>query len=171
MFATSFPSYPLTFAHVGLAEAPQGQADVLDVKAAGNFNLRYFVDRQTHLPIMVSWQVPATNVVMVIPGQAPPASPPPGTVIVDAPPPPAAAASKEEQDAYNQSVQALRKKTLSEAKPIENRVYYSDYRDVDGMKFPFRIRRAVAGQTIEETTFDRFKINPKIDAKKFEVRK
>lgn len=24
MFATSFPSYPLTFTHVGLAEAPQG---------------------------------------------------------------------------------------------------------------------------------------------------
>jgi hypothetical protein len=39
------------------------------------------------------------------------------------------------------------------------------------MQFPFRLRRAVGPDTIEETTFDGFKINSKIDAKKFEVRK
>ncbi len=64
MFAASFPSYPLTFTHAGLAEAPQGEADVLDVKGPGNFSVRYFVDRKTHLPIMVSWTVPATNVIV-----------------------------------------------------------------------------------------------------------
>jgi hypothetical protein len=58
-----------------------------------------------------------------------------------------------------------------QAKPAENRVYYADFRDVDGMKFPFRLRRAVAGETVEETTFDRFRINVKIDPKKFEARK
>src|SRR5712692_3210674 len=31
MFAASFPSYPLTFRYAGLGEAPEGQADVLDV--------------------------------------------------------------------------------------------------------------------------------------------
>jgi hypothetical protein len=170
MFATSFPSYPLTFAHVGLAEAPQGEADVLDVKGPGTFAVRYFIDRKTHLPIMVSWQVPATNVIVAMPGQPPP-TPPPGAIVVDAPPPPAATASKEEQDAYGQAVAGLRKKALAEAKPIENRVYYSDYRAVDGVQFPFRLRRAVAGQTIEETTFDRFRLNTKIDPRRFEVRK
>ena len=58
-----------------------------------------------------------------------------------------------------------------QAKPSEYRVYYGDFRDVDGLKFPFRIRRAVAADTIEETIFDRFKINAKIDPKKFETRK
>ena len=55
--------------------------------------------------------------------------------------------------------------------PVENRLYFADYRDVDGMQFPFRLRRAVGPDTIEETTFDRFKINAKIDPKKFEVKK
>jgi hypothetical protein len=160
----------LTFTHAGLAEAPQGEADVLDVKGPGNFSVRYFVDRKTHLPIMLSWQVPATNVIVAIPGQPPPTVPP-GAIVVDAPPPPAATASKEEQDAYGQAVAGLRKKALAEAKPIEHRVYYSDYRAVDGFQFPFRLRRAVAGQTIEETTFDRFRINTKIDPRRFEVRK
>lgn len=55
--------------------------------------------------------------------------------------------------------------------PVESRMYYADYRDVDGLKWPFRIRRAVAGNTIEETTFDRIRINTKIDPKKFEAPK
>ncbi|HWW88847.1 MAG TPA: hypothetical protein VNZ26_34880, partial [Vicinamibacterales bacterium] len=59
----------------------------------------------------------------------------------------------------------------AQAKPVENRLYYGDYRDVNGVKWPFRLRRAVAGDTVEETTFDRFRINAKIDAKKFEVAK
>jgi len=57
----------------------------------------------------------------------------------------------------------------SPAAPVEYRIYYGDFRDVDGMKFPFRLRRAIAGDTVEETTFDKFRINPKIDAKKFEA--
>jgi len=55
--------------------------------------------------------------------------------------------------------------------PVENRMYYADFRDVNGTKWPFRIRRAVGGQTIEETTFDRIRINARIDPKKFEAPK
>jgi hypothetical protein len=53
----------------------------------------------------------------------------------------------------------------------ENRLYYADYRDVDGLKLPFRLRRALGATTIEETTFDRYRINAKIDSKKFETGK
>ena len=59
MFAGSFSSYPLTFTYVGQAEAPQGKADVIEAKAAPNFTVRLFVNSETHLPIMVSWQAPA----------------------------------------------------------------------------------------------------------------
>jgi len=34
-----------------------------------------------------------------------------------------------------------------------------------------RVRLALGTDTIEETTFDGFKINPKIDPKKFDTRK
>ena len=64
---------------------------------------------------------------------------------------------------------ALRAKTLATAKPVETRIYFADYRDIgNGLKFPFRLRKAVAGETIEETNFDAFKINPRIDPRKFE---
>jgi len=66
---------------------------------------------------------------------------------------------------------AARAKAMQTAKPTENRIYYADYRDVDGLKLPFRLRRAIGATTTEETTFDRFRINAKIDPKKFEVKK
>ena len=52
--------------------------------------------------------------------------------------------------------------------PPENRIYFADYRDVDGMKWPFRLRRALGSDTVEETTFDRFRVNTRIDPKKFQ---
>jgi hypothetical protein len=57
------------------------------------------------------------------------------------------------------------------AAPVEYRIYFADYRDVDGMQWPFRLRRATGADTTEETTFDRFRVNTKIDQRKFEVRK
>ena len=119
MFAASFPSFPLTFKYAALGEAPEGKADVLDVAGPANAAMRFVVQRDTHLPVMVMWTAPA-------PGQPTPA---------------------------------------------EQRMYFADYRDVDGLKLPFRIRRAVGADTIEETTFDRFRINAKIDPRKFEMPK
>ena len=59
----------------------------------------------------------------------------------------------------------------TQGKPAESRLYYGDFRDVDGVKWPVRLRRAVGGETVEETTFDRYRINPKIDPRKFEAPK
>ncbi|PYR59181.1 MAG: hypothetical protein DMF85_08560 [Acidobacteria bacterium] len=171
MFAASFAGYPVTFKYAAQAEAPEGKADVLDVSGPANFAARFLVQRDTHLPVMLMWQTPVTNVVMKIPGQPAAGPVPPGAVVVDAPAPPAGSAGQAERDQYAAAIANLRRQTLSQAKPIENRIYYADYRNVDGLKLPFRIRRAVAGETIEETTFDQIRINAKIDPRKFEVSK
>ena len=54
MFAGSTPAFPLTYSHVGQAEAPQGKADVIDVKGPNNFSARLFIAGDTKLPIMLS---------------------------------------------------------------------------------------------------------------------
>lgn len=167
MFAASFSSYPVTFRHIGQAEAPQGKADVLEVKGAGTFLLKLFINSETHLPVMVNWTVPATNVVIKTPDHPAPENLPPGSIVVEAPAAPPATAPKEELAKYAQDIMALRKQALA-SRLIEYRVYYADYRDIgNGLKFPFRLRRAVAGDTIEEMTFDEFAINKKIDPRRF----
>jgi hypothetical protein len=195
MFASSFPSYPLTFTYVAEAEAPQGKADVLEGKGPNNFIVRLFVSRDTHLPLMVTWTAPAppqrgrggpTPPGAAMPGgdrgagpgrgAAPPAgAPPAGAPPAGAPPagaPPAGAPPAGAPAAGAPPAGAPgRGAGPGGSAPPENRLYFADYRDVDGMQFPFRLRRAVGADTIEETTFDRYRVNVKIDPKRFEVRK
>lgn len=166
LFASSPSVYPLTFSYAAVAEAPQGRADVLDVTGEGTFALRYFINSETHLPIMVSWTTPPTNVIVTVPGQPPPKTVAPGAVVVEGPPAPAPNASKEDTDKYAKDVLALRAK--AQATSVEHRLYFGDYREVDGVRFPFRLRRAIAAETTEETSFDRFRVNARIDARKFE---
>lgn len=54
--------------------------------------------------------------------------------------------------------------------PVEQRLFFADYRDVDGLKLPFRIRRAAGSETTEETTFDRYRINVRIDPRRFDTK-
>ena len=117
MFAAPQAGFALTFARAGEAEGPQGRADVLDMKGPGTFAGRFFLFKDSHLPVMLTWQAP------------------------------------------------------SPAGPAENRLFFADYRDVDGLKLPFRLRRAVGADTVEETTIDRIRVNTKIDARRFEVRR
>ena len=53
MFAGTSPAFPVTYSYVGQAEAPQGKADVIDVKGPANFAARLFI-ADTGLPIMLS---------------------------------------------------------------------------------------------------------------------
>lgn len=170
MFATSFSSYPLSFGHAGQAEAPEGKADVLDVKGAGNFSARFFIDSKTHLPLMLSWTTPP-NLVPVVAGQKPPANLPPGAVTFETPMPPPDSATPEAKKQFEADALAARQKAMASTRPTENRIYYADYRDVNGLALPFRIRRAIGATTVEETVFDRYRIDAKIDPRKFEVRK
>lgn len=163
MFASSFSAYPLTFAYVGVAEAPQGKADVVDAKGPDNFALRLFIARDTHLPVMVSWQSPQG---------ARGARGAPAARGADSARGPESARGAEARGAESgRGGEGARGREGAPGGPPENTLYFAEYRDVDGVQFPFRLRRAIGADTIEETTFDRFRVNVKIDPKRFEVRK
>lgn len=131
-FAGAVTVHPLSFSYAAEAEAPEGKADVLNVLGSSNFVSQLVVHRETHLPVMLSWQTPAATGAVPQPVGAGSAAPP------------APAAS------------------------VEHRLYYADYRSVNGLKWPFRLRRSVAGTTIEETTFDRVRLNVAVDTRKLE---
>jgi hypothetical protein len=156
-FATSFPTFPLTFKYAAEAEAPEGKADVLDVTGPANFAARLLVQRDTHLPVMLMWQMPAG----AARGRDAAPGPPPGAAAGAPPPPPPPGAPP-----------APPRGGPPPAAEAEHRLYYGDYRPVNGgIKWPFRIRHAVAGTTVEETIFDRVAVNVKIDPRKFEAPK
>ncbi len=201
--------YPLTFAYAGVAESPDGKADVLDVTGDGGFAVKLFIDQTTHLPLMLSWMAKEPLVIsqMVRSGAggvsishgAPAGAPPPPAAAGQPPSPPAGqgqpkppagqgaaggvaaggqqvqieggkALTPEERDKLMKDLEAQRKEADAKRRTVEYRLYYGDYRKVDGVMVPFKLQRSMDGKPTEELTLENVKINGKIDAKKFETK-
>ena len=162
---SSFITYPLEFSYGGQAESPDGRADIIDVKGEGGFAARLFIDQKTHLPLMLSWMAREPLVIQrTFTGAKPGAAPPAGGGISHG-----QAATSDERE---RMIKAQEEARQAEAKLriVEYRLYYADYRDVDGVKVPFRLQRSIDGKPSEEVTLEKVKINGKIDPNKFQTR-
>jgi len=188
MLGTSSAAYPLTFTYGGVAESPDGKADVIDIKGEGDFAARLFIDTRTHLPLMLSWmdKEPPIVVQRMVggPGGAPPPTGGVGHAVVGGAggggtwtasgggdrvqvQRGAAPMTPEEQA----KLEAQMKEAEAKRRTVEFRIFYSDYQQVDGVTLPHRFQRSVDGKPTEEVVFESVKVNPKIDAKKFTVSK
>jgi hypothetical protein len=159
-FATAHPSVTVQYSYAGEAESPDGKAFIIDAKSADGFAARLFIDETTHLPLMVTYQAPQSRMVTV--GGPPPAG---GGRAQGAPRPP----TPDDQ----QRIEADDRRQIDQlqAQPpamVEYTLYFDDWREEDGIKFPHALRRASAGTTMEEWTVSKVRVNPRIDPKKFD---
>lgn len=168
-FVSAHPSLNVEFTYAGEAESPDGKADVIDAKNADGFNARLFIDRQTHLPLMVTYQGPQPRIVTA------------GGPLRQAPQPPAGGhAAPQPAPERREMTDEERKKAREEAEKqleairnqpqtmVEFTLFFDDWQDAGGIKFPHKLRRAMGGTTNEEWTVNKVKVNPKIDPKKFD---
>jgi hypothetical protein len=58
-------SFPVEFTYAGEAESKDGKADALDIKGPEGFSARLFLDKQTHLPLMMSYRAPQPRAAMI----------------------------------------------------------------------------------------------------------
>jgi hypothetical protein len=170
MFAMSPAAYPVELSDGGQAESPDGKADVIDVKGEGGFAAKLFIDAQTHLPLMLSWTDREPITMMMGPGGTVTSGGGNATVTHvergGATPP-----TPEEREKMMKDLEARRKEAEAKARTVEYRVYYSDFKTVGGVQWPHRIQRSIDGKPTEEMIVDTIKVNPKIDAKKFQAAK
>lgn len=177
LFGSSYDGYPVEFSYGGEAEAADGKAWVVDVKGADDFAARLFVDATTNLPLMQSWMAYEPLVMTQSvnrgggagPGQAVALGG--GATFTSAGGGRGQQMSAEERDKMMADMEAQRKAAEANRKMVEYRIYYSNYRAVNGVKLPHTLQRSIDGKPTEEMTFEQFRINPKIDARKFEVTK
>jgi hypothetical protein len=188
MFAAAPATYPLTFAYAGEAEAPEGKADIIDVKGEGDFAVRLFIDQKTHLPLMLSWmdKEPLVMSMSSGPGGAQTitaggggnmtfSSGGGGGTVVQHTTVTGGGGGQQmtpaEREKFMTEMDARRKEAEAKRRTVEYRVYYADYQAVNGVLLPHKIQRAMDGKPTEEMVFDQLKVNPKIDPKKFQVAK
>lgn len=142
-FATAHPGVGAEYAFAGEAESPDGTAYVIDATNADGFAARLFIDRQSHLPLMVTYRAPQRQVMTA--GAQRGGSP---------------------EEARRQMEQMRTQPPVL----VEYTLFFDDWRTADGVRFPHRMRRAMGSETTEEWTIGKVKINPSIDAKKFAVK-
>jgi hypothetical protein len=168
-FAAAHPSVAPQYAYAGEAESPDGRAHVIDVTGTDGFAARLFIDQRTHLPLMVSYKAAQRQIVMAGgPGRGGAGGAGHGGVVVarEGARPMSEEERKRLPEDAQQQIAALQK-----APPpmVDYTLYFEDWQSADGLRFPRTVRRASEGTTTEEWTVGTVKVNPKIDAKKFEV--
>src|SRR5262245_54478791 len=62
-FAMAHPSVNAEYSYAGDAESPDGKAFVIDAKNADGFAARLFIDQQTQLPLMLTYQGPQPRMI------------------------------------------------------------------------------------------------------------
>jgi hypothetical protein len=125
--------------HAGVAEAPDGKADVLEFTPEDGPVVRLFVDQQSHLPLMLTWKGPQPRVLM------------------------RRMAGGSREDAERAAGEA------AEAPPVEAtfELRLGNYQTVEGIQLPHEITRAINGQTNEEWTIKSYKVNPSFKSNTF----
>ena len=188
------PGFNCTYTHGGQAESPDGKADIIDVAGPEDFKARLFVDAETHLPLMLTYMEPEARVMMRTvtrdgrsggPGalaagnttQArntaprwrsnPGAAPAGSTTHVARPGSPAMATLTPEERAELEK--QMKEAEAAPPKLVEYRLFFSDYRKVDGVMLPYRVARGLGAKTIEEWDVTSYKVNPTFKADRFKV--
>ena len=150
---------PQAWTDAGIAESPDGKADILETKEDTGRVLRLFVDQATHLPLMVQYQDPKP-MVMIAGGPGGPGGPGRGPGgggrggAGGGPPP----MSPEEMQ---KRVEEMRKNPPALGTYA---MHLSDYKKVDGVMLPHKIDISLDGQPNEEWTVEKYKVNPTIKA-------
>ncbi|HEX4951056.1 MAG TPA: hypothetical protein VFZ34_30645 [Blastocatellia bacterium] len=147
-------SVPLEYSYAGEAEAPDGVADVIEVKSKDiGFAAQLFLDQKTHRPLMLTYQgrKPMTRMItrQIASGDT----------------------KKKTPEELEKEMQAAREKAQAQAAAeplVEIQLRYEDFSTEGGVTLPHRISRTIDGQITEEWALTKFKINPNIKADKFE---
>ncbi len=186
------PGFTATYAYGGQAESPDGKADIIDVTGPGDFKVRMYVDVETHLPLMLTYIEPEPRMVMrtmsgdggrggsatavAAPGVAshgsgapaagPPADSPQSAGGRQSGTPAIAGLSPAEREALDKQIKDAE---ATPPKLVEYRLFFSDYRKVDGVSLPHRIARGLGTKTIEEWDITSYQVNPSFKADRFNV--
>jgi hypothetical protein len=178
---TTQPGFAATYAYGGQAESPDGKADIIDVIGAEDFKVRMFVDAETHLPLMLTYMEPEARVVMRTmtrdgrEGGGRGAAAAPALVAGGTAGNPhggPAGATPLPQLTQAQRDEIAKQMKEAEATPptlVEYRLFFSDYRKVDGISLPHRIARGLGGKTVEEWDVTSYTVNPSFKADRFKV--
>ena len=150
MILTPPPSLAVEYKYAGESDVEDTQADVIEVSAPDNFNVRIFFDKNSHLPLLLSYRGPKPRVMTM---QRP------------------AGGNIKPEDLKKQRDEA-EKKMQAEAPALPEEVDFyirlTDHKVVSGVMLPHKFTFLTDTEVSEEFEISKYQVNPQFKADRFE---
>ena len=144
------PALAVEYKYAGESEVEDAQADVIDVSGPDNFAVRVFFDKQSHIPLLLSYRGPKPRV-MTMTRQAGSGGTP--------------------EDMKKAREEAMKKMT-GENPPAPEEVDFfirlTDHKKVGGLMLPHKLTFLTESEVSEEFEISKYQVNPQFKADLFE---
>ena len=142
-------SMHVEFKYAGESDVEDMPADVVDVTGPDQFSVRFFFDKKTHLPLLLSYRGPKPRMLtMTRQGGA------------------------RNADDIKKARDEAEKKLREEGPPVREEVDFfirlSDHKKVDGVMLPHKFTFLTENEVSEEFEISKYQVNPQFKADKFQ---
>jgi hypothetical protein len=148
MILTPPPAFAVEYKYAGESEVEDVQADVIEITGPDNFAVRVFFDKNTHLPLLLSYRGPKPRIVTMT----------------------RQAASKPEDVA--KAREEAEKKMHAEAPPVSEEVDFyirlTDHKKVGSLMLPHKLTFLTENEVSEEFEISKYQLNPQFKANHFD---
>jgi hypothetical protein len=138
------------YKYAGESDVEGAPADVVEVSGPEKFSVRIFFDKQSHLPLLLSYRGPKPRILTMTRS--------------------AGGASKPEdlQKARDEAQKKLETENPGAPEEVDFYIRLSDHKKVDGLTLPFKLTFLTESEVSEEFEISKYQLNPQFKADKFE---
>jgi hypothetical protein len=144
-------SMAIEYKYAGESEVEDTQADVVDVSGPENFSVRVFFDKQSHLPLLLSYRGPKPRV-MTMTRQAGGGH----------------ASAEDLKKARDEAEKKMQAETPAVPEEVDFYIRLTDHKKVDGLMLPHKLTFLTENEVSEEFEISKYQLNPQFKADLFD---
>jgi hypothetical protein len=146
-------SFAVDYKYAGESDVDDAKADVIDVTGPDKFAVRLFIDKSTHLPLLISYRGPKPRMVTMTRS---------------------AGGGQMKPEDMKKAREEAEKRLASEAPGVPEEVDFyirlSDHKKVNGLLLPHKFTFLTGEEVSEEFEISKYQMNPQFKSDKFEKR-
>ena len=146
------PSLAVEYKYAGESEVENTPAEVIDVTGPDHFAVRLFIDKQTHIPLLLSYRGNKPRIMTAFKTSMDKAA--------------------KTDDAVKQARETAEKKLATEPAPkpeeVEFFVRLTEYKNVEGLSLPHKLTFLTENEVSEEFQISQYQLNPQFKPDKFQ---
>jgi hypothetical protein len=143
-------SFAVQYAYAGESDVEDAHAEAIDVNGPDNFAVRLFFDKQTHVPLLLSYRARKPRIMTSI----------------------ARPANAGTEEAVKKAREEVEKKLAAEAatKPeeVDFFIRLTNYKKVNGLLLPHKLTFLTESEVSEEFEVSKYQLNPQFKSDKFQ---